>query len=372
MSFFGQMFLLCLKERGKNVTGIVLFLLLLALTVTAVLLPGNGADTVVEVGLVLPEEGGEAIAALLQKGSQGIRYTVTDEQTAEKRILSGRWDCALVLAEDFEEKLARLDTYRLITVKTGPASTVHPLVREHAAACVMELMSEGIAREYLEANGIDASGLNQSFLELEAQVPRVQVRMQTLGGKSLRLPALKGETARYMLRGGAAVLLLLLTLYLAVDLGRWLQSGAARRLLALRPAGQLLLPRLCAGILPMLMWGIVLTAVAGGGVRGGLAWLLYGLTLMGISLLTARVPALWQAVPVCAPFLAVGCILLEPVLLDTGRLFPLLDKWGWWRPLTLYVKGCGGSARALGLLALEAALLLTLGLIPLRRGGKTQ
>lgn len=362
MRFFGQMFLLSMKEKRKTAVGVVFFLLVLVMTAAAVFLPKAGEDTIVKVGMVLPEEGGEDLAALLQKGEQGIEYILTDAVTAEKKILSGTWDCALVLAEDFEEKMKDLDPYRLITVKTGPASAVYPLVQEHAAACVMELMTAGIAREYLEDNGIDTAELDQRFRELEAYVPRVQVQMQTLEGTRLRLPALKEAVGSALLRGGAAVLMLLWGLYLSVDLGQWLCGGAARRLLALRPAGQLLLPRLCAGMLPMLLWGVVLTIAIGGGTRSILAWLLYTYAVMGMSLLLSWIPGLWQAVPVCAPFLAVGCILLEPVLLDVGKLFPLLDKWGWWRPLTLYIEGCGGSIRALGMLALEAVLLLSIGL----------
>jgi len=367
MRLFGQLFLLSLKRLLRKPAAVVFFLLALALTAAVPALPGPENGAIAQVGLVLPPEGGQAMAALLQEGeSRAVRYILTDEETAEKKVLSGQWDCALLLAEDFDWKLEDLETRQLMTLLTGPGSTVYPLVQEHAAACVMQLLAEPMAAAFLEKNGVASPEWAEAP---EETVPRVDIRLQTLEGAALEVPALKQAAERRLLLGTAAVLLLLWGLYLAGDLGRWLESGTARRLLAVRSEGQLLLPQLLAQSLPLVTWGGVLAGVLDG-FPAAAAWLSYSLAVMGITLLAARCRPLWQAVPVCAPFLAAACFLLEPVLLDVEALFPVLLRWGRWRPVTLFMKSLAGDPGATGLLALEAAVLLTLGRTGKRRWKK--
>ena len=366
MRLFGQLFCLSLKRLLRKPAAVIFFLLALALTAAVPALPGPESGAITQVGLVLPPEGGQAMAALLQQGeSRAVRYILTDAETAEKKVLSGQWDCALLLAEDFDRKLEDLETRQLMTLLTGPGSAVYPLVREHAAACVMQLLAEPMAREFLEKNGVDAPEWGDTP---EETVPRVDIRLQTLEGAALEVPTLKQAAGRKLLMGTAAVLLLLWGLYLAGDLGRWLESGAARRLLAVRSGRQLLLPQLLAQSLPLVTWGGVLSGVLGG-FPAAAAWVSYSFAVMGISLVAARCRPLWQAVPICAPFLAAECFLLEPVLLDVGALFPVLLRWGRWRPVTLFMESLSGAPEAMGLLALEAAVLLALGLTG-RRGWK--
>ena len=69
-------------------------------------------------------------------------------------MAAGRWDCALVLPEDFEDRLTRLEVDGLFTLVTGPGSAVYPMVRETASACVAELISPGMAEDYLLDSGI--------------------------------------------------------------------------------------------------------------------------------------------------------------------------------------------------------------------------
>ena len=129
-----------------------LFVLLLPALVWLLLaaLPERERGAPVQVGVSLPEEGGEAFWALLEeRGGVVVTFIRADEDAIAAKVASGQWDCGLLLPEDFRERLEALDTGRLVTLCVGDGSTVYPLVRETAAACLAELLSPGIAREYL-------------------------------------------------------------------------------------------------------------------------------------------------------------------------------------------------------------------------------
>ena len=119
-----------LLQRLGNLRNWIILLLLPMLTLSAsFMLPEWRAESAVCVGVVLPESGGEEMWKQLQSHNNDvISFILTDENTLERNIAAGRWDCGIILAEDFDQKLAELDTDRIFTLQIGPGSTIYPMV----------------------------------------------------------------------------------------------------------------------------------------------------------------------------------------------------------------------------------------------------
>lgn len=261
MSFFRTCFTTALRSRLSDWRTWALLLLLPAAAFGArALLPAEEVSTPVQVGVVLPAEGGEDFWSRLERrGGVVVTFRRSDEERARRRVATGRWDCALVLPEDFEDRLARQDAEGLFTLLIGPGSAVYPMVRENAAACAAELLSPGMAEDYLLDSGIaDETELEDVRPRLQETLldrDRVLVSLETSDGRPLDPFSLADSGVTGLLSGAVAVLLLVGTLLTAIDLGRWLDSPVARRLLPLRGRFSLLLPRLAAALLPLLCAG---------------------------------------------------------------------------------------------------------------------
>lgn len=355
MDYFRCSFRLALLRRVKNRGSLVFIAIALALTVVMILAPTGNKTAAVQVGLVLPEEGAALEALLLERSSELVRFIPTDEETLDKKVLSGQWDCGLVAREDFPEKLEELDFSRMFTVKISEGSAVYPLVQETVAACVMELTSPDIARAYLEKKGIDGESLQQS-------AQRVDVILCTPEGEEMDALDLTSSTARKVLKGLVGLFSLIWGLYLAADLGSWLESDNAQKLRAVRSVTQLLLPELTAALLPLICWGCAVTAWLGGW-WGMAAFAALLSVVFCLGLVLPRFKLLWQSVMGLLPFVAVGSLLLEPILVDVGSLFPAAAPWLGWLPVTLYCRAGAGSIMCLLFLLLEAIALAALGLL---------
>ena len=347
-----------------------LFVLLLPALVWLLLaaLPEREREAPVQVGVSLPEEGGEAFWALLEeRGGVVVTFIQADEDTIAAKVASRQWDCGLLLPEDFQQRLEALDTGRLVTLCVGDGSTVYPLVREAAAACLAELLWPGIAREYLLDSGIAGEDtLPDMAPRLEQVLPdteRVRITMTTLDGRPLAAPALAESTLSGLLHGVVSIVLLIWMLFSAMDMGRWLDAPPARRMRALRTATELLLPRAAAAAVPLLCSAVAALGLLPEGGRDLWALPAYLAALGGLSLLAARVRPVWTAFPVLAPLAPVFCLLTSPVLLDPAVLFPAAALFRW-TPVTLYLRACGGAGGAgaalwgygAGALALSLAL----------------
>ena len=362
MSWFLTAFRTGLQQRMKA-RGTALFLALaVLLSVLAFLVPGT-ADAPVRVGIVLPEEGKKLEELLLARNTELIRFVPTDERTLDRQLLTGRWDCGIVAHEDFSEKLEDLDTRELFILKTGPSSTVYPLVRETVAACLIELIAPEVARGYLEEQGVDTAGLHERTAHIQETSLWVEVQMQTLDGEPLSLPELTGIGAKQILVRLAGLLALLWGLYLTADLGSSLDSPLGLRMRSLRHPATLLLPQALAALTPMALWGTILV-LALGGVYAWLSFTALQVTALGLGLTVSRSRRLREAVTILLPFLALGALLLEPVIVDTGDLFPSFAPWLGWLPVTLFCSGCSGALGAIGILTLEGLGLCVLSLLP--------
>ena len=156
MSFFRRALLSGLAVRLRDWRSWALLLLLpLAALGAARLAPPEEVSAPVQVGVVLPEEGGEEFWRGLQaRSGLVVRFQPAGMEEARRQVGLGRWDCALILPADFQRRLEALDTQELITLLIGPGSTVYPMVRETAAACVTQCISPAMAEVYLLDSGI--------------------------------------------------------------------------------------------------------------------------------------------------------------------------------------------------------------------------
>ena len=348
MSFFQISFLTDLHVRLTRRRTWALVLLLPLLTFSAVrLLPAEEVSTPVQVGVVLPETGGGDFWRRLEERS-GLVVTFQEAayDQAEGYVAAGRWDCALVLPEDFEARLAGRDLEGLFTLLIGPGSAVYPMVRETVAACVAECVSPGMAEDYLVDSGIVEEGdrvrVRPQLEEVLLDQDRVLVSMETVDGAPLDPLALADSGVANLLAGLTAILILIWVLLTAMDLGRWLDSPAAQRLAPLRGRISLLLPRLAAALLPALCAGaLALTAAENPRAVGALVP--YLLFWAAVALVLALRRTAWGVLPVLMPFVPVLGVLLSPVLLDLSTLFPALAPVIRWNPVTLFLRACGGS-----------------------------
>ena len=337
-------------------------------------LPAQEASAPVQVGVVLPRRGGEAFwERLEERGGLVTAFLRAEKDEAVRQVAAGRWDCALVLPEDFEERLARRDTYRLFTLLTGPGSAAYPLVREAAAACVAQLTAPGVAEDYLIDSGVldpeEAAAARPRLEEELLDQERVLVRMETADGRALAPLEVAQGGVDTLLAGLTAVVLLVWALFTAMDLGRWLDSPFARRLIPLRGRMALLLPRLAGALAPALASGALGLLALERPWTCIPALIPYLLFWGGLGLALAQVPAAWNTLPVLMPFAPAAALLFSPVLADLSLLFPALAPAVRWSPVSLYLGACAG--RRVDALALGGAGLAVLALLwALDRRGK--
>lgn len=370
MNFFSVFFKSCLRTRlARTRTWLMLFLLPIMGFGALRLLPPEEVSAPVQVGVVLPEEGGGALwARLEERDGLVVSFHRADRTQAERQVAAGRWDCALILPYDVEERLARQDLEELFTLLIGPGSAVYPMVRETVSACVAELVSPAIGENYLLDSGIlgekELPQARSRLQEVLLEPDRVLVSMRTLDGRPLDPIALADNGSARLVSGLTAILLLIWALLTAMDLGRWLDSPFARRLVPLRGALPLLLPRLGAALLPALCAGTMTLLAAGGTAPQALALVPYLLFWGGAALALAQCRPLWSALPALLPFVPVLSLLLSPVLVDLSLLFPALGPVVRWTPTALFLRAWGGSwgdgliliGGGMAILALLAAL----------------
>lgn len=366
MSIFLPLFKSSLRTQLASWRTWLLMLLLPLMTFgTKALLPAREVSTPVQVGVVLPEEGGADFwACLSARSGLVVTFHQADLDQAERQVAAGQWDCALVLPEDFSRRLARQEVEGLFTLLTGPGSAVYPMVRETVSACAAELLSPGMAEQYLLDSGIageeELDGLRPRLHQVLLDQDRVLVSMETIDGRPLDPLTLADRGVADLLSGLTAILLMIWALLTAMDLGRWLDSPFARRLAPLQGTLSLLLPRLGAALIPALCAGTLALLAVDYAAGCILALIPYLLFWGAAALALARRPALWNALPAVLPFVPVLGLLLSPVLLDLSLLFPALGPVIRWMPVTLYLRACGGSWGDGLLLAAGGAVILAL------------
>ena len=372
ISFLTQ---LSVQLRRRRTWLLMVLLPALTLGITA-LVPAREAAAPVQVGVVVPAGdamGAEYLQRLCLRSGTVVTFLPTDEETARANVAAASFDCAIVLPEDFSQRLEAMDTRRILTLLTGPASVVYPVVQETAAACLTEQLTGQIAREYL----LDASIVTRERYEalgesLDTVLPpeqRILIELETLDGSTLEVEALGQRSLNRILSGVLAVLLLVWAMFAAMDQGTWLESPFARRLWGIKPVTAMLLPRIAAGLCPAFLSALAAAMCLGHGAAQVAALIPYLLLLGALSMLCARWRSLWGTFPVLMPFMPFLFLLLSPVLLDVSALHPVLGRISDWMPVTLYLRTLDGAWDA-PLILLAAAVLLLLASITADRISK--
>ena len=347
------------QRFGSLRNWLVLLLLPLLALGASIMLPEWHVEAYVSVGVVLPESGGKEMWQLLQARNDGvISFILADEENLERNIASGRWDCGIILAENFDQMVKELDTDRLFTLRIGPGSTVYPLVKETIAACVAQLIAPDIAKDYLWDSGIIAEDI---ALQLE-EPDLVLVSMSTLDNQPLRVPELTTRSTQNLLRWLICIAILVRMLFGAADLSKWIHSPGMKRTNPLRSPLISMAARAGADALLLFISASVAMLLLGDGFRGCIAVLGYVLFWLMLSLLLAQYPSVTTILHVFTPFAVVISFLLSSVLMDISLLFPQLSGVSRWLPVSMFLGICNGNWQdylhlmAGGFLCLVAAL----------------
>lgn len=347
-----------LRLRLRSVRSLAAMLALPALAAIAlVLIPKQEAAAPVRVGVCLPRQGGEAFREALQERSGTVmEFVWADEGQIDRNVAAGRWDCGLILAEDFDDRVAALETDRLITLRISGSSVVYPLVRETVSACVAELVSPCIALDYLyDSEILPDGGFRTQTLE---KTDRVAVRLTDPEGRDLEPAALAEQTRNTVLLWMISAVILVRMLLAATDLGKWLERGAVKRMLPMRGKTLLMLSRIGADALVLWVSAAAAAVILGAGWEGCLGTLGYVLLWMAAAVLAVRVPGIRNALPVCMPFLVVISLLLSSALVDVSRFLPGLAGPAEMLSVRLFLDTCTGNPEAALLLLLAAAAML--------------
>lgn len=312
-------------------------------------------ETAVRVGVVLPEKGGELFWDGLEKREDSVvSFIRSDENTVLQMVAVSRWDCGLLLAEDFEERMAAGDYDKLLTLVIGPGSAAYPLVRETAAAVIARQALPQIAGEYLISSGImDESTLDAAYPRLFQILPESQqvgIEVETLHGERLHMQALTERGTDQTLRGVLALCLMTWMLLTAMDLGRWKETPAARRMRPYQKDIALLMPRLLSAVLLAFCGGTLgLLASTVSSAFASVASLIPYLTALGaLALLLADTRHLWKNIPTLLPFAVAAGFVLSPGFVDITLLYPKLAPILNWLPVTLYLQSSYGEVAAAG------------------------
>lgn len=353
---------------------------ILALAVTLIFgaarfcIPETEQAAPVQVG-VFDESGGVLWDRLQERSGTVVQFLPADPDTISAKVSTSQWDCGILVPEDLTRRIADGDTDKILTVVTGPGSAAYPIVQETLAAVLMELSSPAIGADYMADSGMlpreEAAEAAEALYEVLADDERVLVTLKTLDGEPLDALQLARDQTDRILRGILALILLAAALYLAEDLGKWLESSPGRRMLAIRPPWYLLLPRAAAGMLgPALGTAGALVFLGASAVPAAIAYLL-ALTALAAAL--ARGKRLFWALPVLMPFLVLGAALLSPIVFDAGALWAPAGWLSRVLPVTLFLRAGEGSLPALAGLTAEAAVFGGLAWLPaLPRKNKTR
>ena len=334
-----------------------LMLLLLPVMTAALMLglPKEEIAAPVQVGVVLPDGQGEAFWEYLSARSDSVvSFVRCDEDTMRAKVSTGQWDCGILLDEDFDALIKKLDTRELVTFFTGPGSTVYPVVQETAASAVLSLVCDGMALRYMEQKGID----DTYHPEVLGQDRRVLISLQTRTGETTMTYELADTQLGSILLLCLGLVLLIWALFGAMDLGKWMDRRSVLRYLMVRDRRVLLLSRGCAMLCVSLAGAVAAVVLLPQRLAAWMALVPYLMSIWTLALLLSRVKVLWSALPSLMSGVVVVSVLTQPSVLE---LTGLDEVWGGaarWLPLNQFLQAAQGDLSALGRSWLTAGVLL--------------
>lgn len=311
-----RVFLLTLRQilRRPQFIVIVFFPMLIVTLFQA--LPPQEVTAPVNVGVALRDGTGKEFQELIESYSGAVvSFCPTDIETLENNVALSRWDCGLIVEDDFENRLQELNTDNLITLVVSEGSVVYPLVREAASACIAQIITPYIAENYLIDEGMDS-------IEELPFAERVDIQLEVLDGGLLRVAQVVETIWSKLLLGALTTAAAVYVLMIAADLGRWLDGTAGRMECRLRGIALCTAPRLLALLCPAVL-GVVFATITTH-TQGVLMESLGLLAILGtLGLLLCRRPGLWKPLPLIIPLSCPAALLyaLMPTRLPWWSLF---------------------------------------------------
>lgn len=351
-------FLRCRLRRWKTW---LLFLLLPGIAIAASTMTDAAPTAPVTVGVVLPDEGAEDFWALLQdQNSDLLAFVQTDEETLDRNVAAGRWDCGFILPEDFEERIGEMDFQRLLILRISSGSAVYPLVQESVSSCLAQLAAPVIAWDYLVENQIVGAGdyarMEALLMQMRAETKKIGIRLSTSDGSSLSVPQLLESGSQQFLFWLISAVILIRMLFASADLCRFSGSAAVRRLQPIRSSLPLIAARGCADGLLILSSGCIAMLILGGGLWGCMAVIWDTLFWLSLALVLAQFPGIHAPLMFLIPFAPVISFLLSSVAVDVSMFLPQAAGLLQWTPVALFLRICAADAAAMAVLAAAGLL----------------
>lgn len=358
MRYFLALFGTFLRCRIRQWRTWLLFLLLPGMALAATMMSDVSTTAPVTVGVVLPADGATVFWELLEcQNNELLTFVQTDPDTLDRNVAAGRWDCGLILPEDFEARISEMDFLRLITLRISSGSAVYPLVQESVSACLAQLATPVIAWDYLVESQIlqetDHAQMEAQLARMRAQTRTIGIRLSTFDGSSLSAPQILQEGSQRFLFWIISAVILIRMLFASADLCRFSASAAARRLLPIRSTLPLIAAKACSDSLLLLFSGSIAMIMLGGGIQGCTAVICHTLFWLSLSLLLAQFPGIHGLLVAFIPSAPVISFLLSSVAVDISLFLPDVAGMLQWLPVSLFLRICDGDAAAL--IALAAA-----------------
>ena len=335
--------------------------------VTAIFAPEENSAPV-QVGICSEDTSTQAqqfVRTIREFNTSVITFVLTDEETICRNVSCGQWDCGIVLGEEFGRQIEELNTDDLFTLYISDGSVVYPLVRESIFSCLSAQMAPIIAWDYLERRdmlGPQVPEIMEAwFQNSDGRLDKIQIDLQILNQPELDPLEAISSGNTMIFQGILASLLLICSLFAAVDLGYWLERPDTKRLSCVQSVTALMVPEMLARMTPFLLFGGISVWIITGQVGQIFPLAGYVLLLGMLACSLARLPVLWRAIPVVLPLCPAFCFLLTDAFFDLSVWGSGMKRLINWFPVNLYLHSCEGEwIAAAGLWSVSGMLFILL------------
>lgn len=345
-------FILSCKRYGKRLSFLLILLLLpIGMAALGALEQEKAQEIRIAVYVQNGQEGelGERLAkTLASRGPEDGMfrfYLSRDEQQLREDVVSRRAECGYVIENDLEGRLGRGEYKRCITVYSAPSTVTAKLSTEVVFSEMMKLYDKDLLEDYVKEGELFSALGEAGSPKREAAARKAGERYDEWLGSGMTFhfeyaeatqqgsvpsPADSHSQDIFPVRGFVAVCLFIVGLYGSVTAGTDEASGLFLPL----PYHCRIPCRIACVAGPVCMAAVsgLLAVWLGGSHQGMPKELLamggYIVLIVAFSCLLGAICRTPQALCCLIPFFIIGSMVFCPVILDTGRLFPVLQDVG--------------------------------------------
>lgn len=345
-------FLLSCKRYGKRLSFLLILLLLPAGTAILGALERDKPQEI-RIAVYVREQqegelGGRLAQSLTERDQQDGMfrfYLSRDEQQLRDDVVSRRAECGYVIEENLEERLDRGDYKRCITVYSSPSTVTAKLSTEVVFSVMMELYDKDLLEDYVRSGEVfadagepgspireeaaeKAGGLYEKWLESGATFHFEYADVDRQG--NIEDSASPAAQTVFPIRGLVAVCLFVIGLYGAVTTGFDERSGLFLPL-PYRFRGPCRIACIAGPVCMAAVSGLLAIWLGGSGQGVGrelAAMVWYVVLIIVFSGLMGAVFKNPQVICCLIPFFMIGSLVFCPVILDAGKVFPVLEDIG--------------------------------------------